>query len=177
MKILFWQWHSFMGKGMERALHRLNIAYDTFFYQMNDWESDDRFAEQLEKRISQQAYDAVISINFNPVISDVCQNHKLPYRAWVYDSPIHIELRSCEYVGMAKVEKSFLPLFKKRMEEMIRSQQHSAWWENVLYSFTDQKEQDIYTVDVDGKFWAEIDYFDDYERIIDYVAHTRESRK
>lgn len=37
MKILFWQWHSFMGKGMERALHRLNIAYDTFFYQMNDW--------------------------------------------------------------------------------------------------------------------------------------------
>lgn len=90
MKILFWQWHSFMGKGMERALHRLNIAYDTFFYQMNDWESDDRFAEQLEKRISQQAYDAVISINFNPVISDVCQNHKLPYRAWVYDSPIHI---------------------------------------------------------------------------------------
>jgi len=90
MKILFWQWHSFMGKGMERALHRLNIAYDTFFYQMNDWETDDRFAEQLEKRISQQAYDAVISINFNPVISDVCQNHKLPYRAWVYDSPIHI---------------------------------------------------------------------------------------
>lgn len=75
---------------MERALHRLNIDYDTFFYQMNDWESDDRFAEQLEKRISQQAYDAVISINFNPVISDVCQNHKLPYRAWVYDSPIHI---------------------------------------------------------------------------------------
>ena len=90
MKILFWQWHSFMGKGMERALHRLNIAYDTFFYQMNDWESDDRFAEQLEKRISQQAYDAVISVNFNPIISDVCQNHKLPYRAWVYDSPIHI---------------------------------------------------------------------------------------
>lgn len=32
-------------------------------------------------------------------------------------------------------------------------------------------------MDVDGKFWAEIDYFDDYERIIDYVAHTRESRK
>ena len=62
MKILFWQWHSFMGKGMELALHRLNIAYDTFFYQMNDWESDDRFAEQLEKRISQQAYDAVILI-------------------------------------------------------------------------------------------------------------------
>lgn len=49
MKILFWQWHSFMGKGMERALHRLNIAYDTFFYQMNDWESDDRFCRAVGK--------------------------------------------------------------------------------------------------------------------------------
>lgn len=42
------------------------------------------FAEQLEKRISQQAYDAVISINFNPVISDVCQNHKLPYLSLIH---------------------------------------------------------------------------------------------
>ena len=25
-----------MGKGIERALHRLGVAYDTFFYQMND---------------------------------------------------------------------------------------------------------------------------------------------
>ena len=90
MEILFWQWHSFMGKGIERALHRLGVAYDTFFYQMNDWEKDDRFAEQLEKKIQQQDYDVVFSINFNPIISDVCQNHKLPYRAWVYDSPIHI---------------------------------------------------------------------------------------
>ena len=90
MEILFWQWHSFMGKGIERALHRLGVAYDTFFYQMNDWEKDDRFAEQLEKKIQQQDYDVVFSINFNPIISDVCQNHKLHYSAWVYDSPIHI---------------------------------------------------------------------------------------
>lgn len=73
MEILFWQWHSFMGKGIERALHRLGVAYDTFFYQMNDWEKDDRFAEQLEKKIQQQDYDVVFSINFNPIISDVCQ--------------------------------------------------------------------------------------------------------
>lgn len=90
MKVLFWQWHSFMGKGIERALHRLGIAYDTFFYQMDDWEKDDRFAEQLEDKILQQTYDVVFSINFNPIISNVCQQHHVLYRAWVYDSPIHI---------------------------------------------------------------------------------------
>ncbi len=53
---------------------------------------------------------------------------------------------------------------------MIRNQKHDAWWENILYSYTDKQEKDIYTVDVEGRFWAEVDYFDDYERIINYVA-------
>ena len=76
---------------------------------------------------------------------------------------------------LAKIGKSFLPKFIRRMEELIEGQQHNVWWENILYSFTDQKEEDIYTVDVAGRFWAEIDYFDDYERIIDYVAKQKET--
>ena len=30
-RILYFQWHSFMNAGMERALQKLEIAYDTFF--------------------------------------------------------------------------------------------------------------------------------------------------
>ena len=77
---------------------------------------------------------------------------------------------------MAILVKEFLPLFIRRMDELIESQQHNVWWENILYSFTDKKEEAIYTVDVDGRFWAEIDYFDDYERIIDYVSKQKENR-
>ena len=44
----------------------------------------------------------------------------------------------------------------------------------MLFRSTDQREEAIYTVDVDGQFWAEIDYFDDYERILDYVAKQKE---
>lgn len=38
MKLLFFEWHSFMNKGIERGLKELEIPYDTFFYQFNDWE-------------------------------------------------------------------------------------------------------------------------------------------
>lgn len=86
-----------------------------------------------------------------------------------YGKELPIEQRNCEYVGMAKIEKDFLPLFVARMDEMIRTQKHDAWWEHILYSYTDNHEQDVFTVDVKGMFWAEIDYFDDYERIIRYV--------
>lgn len=50
---------------------------------------------------------------------------------------------------------------------MINSQKHQKWWEDVLYSFVD--EEDINVLDIKGSFWAEIDYFDDYERILDFV--------
>ena len=90
MKLLFWQWHSFMGKGVERALKKLKIEYDTFFYQMKDWENDKEFVQQLEKRLISGLYNVVFSINFNPIISDVCEKYRVAYRAWVYDSPIHI---------------------------------------------------------------------------------------
>lgn len=42
-KILFFQWHSFMNQGMERALKELGWEYDVFFYQFTDWEKDDKF--------------------------------------------------------------------------------------------------------------------------------------
>ena len=75
MKLLFWQWHSFMGKGVERALRKLEVEYDTFFYQMKDWEEDEIFAEQLESRLATGQYNIVFSINFNPIISEVCEMH------------------------------------------------------------------------------------------------------
>ena len=45
-------------------------------------------------------------------------------------------------------------------------QQHSVWWENVLYEMT--RERDVYVQDVGGRFWAEVDYIEDYERILEH---------
>ena len=60
----------------------------------------------------------------------------------------------------------FLPCFTERMNQMIGEQQHSVWWENVLYEMT--RERDVYVQDVGGRFWAEVDYIEDYERILEH---------
>lgn len=86
-----------------------------------------------------------------------------------YGKDLPLQERNCEYVGIAKIKRSFLPYFKQRMEEMISGQQHQKWWENVLYSFAGNGEKNVYTIDVNGFFWAEIDFFDDYERILNYI--------
>lgn len=77
--------------------------------------------------------------------------------------------RNCEYVGIAKIKKEFSEVFTNQMNKLIDSQQHGRWWEEVLYTMTEEK--DIYTIDVKGCFWSEIDYFDDYERILAYIQN------
>jgi spore maturation protein CgeB len=88
MKILFYQWHSFMNKGMERALKQLGMEYDVFFYQQTDWEEDDQFAKKLQAAVA--GHDLVLSVNFSPIVSGVCEKAGIRYLSWIYDSPVHI---------------------------------------------------------------------------------------
>ncbi|MGI6545328.1 MAG: NTP transferase domain-containing protein [Fastidiosipilaceae bacterium] len=70
-----------------------------------------------------------------------------------------------EYVGIARLKQEFLPAFTRRMSEMIDTQQHDVWWENVLYSYIGEK--DVHVKDIKGLFWAEVDYIEDYHRILE----------
>ena len=69
-----------------------------------------------------------------------------------------------EYIGLGLFAKDFMPHFVDRMEEMIARQEHGVWWENVVYSMTE--EDRIHVTDVKGNFWAEVDYIEDYDRIL-----------
>ncbi|GBG06363.1 choline-phosphate cytidylyltransferase [Paenibacillus agaridevorans] len=84
-----------------------------------------------------------------------------------YGKDLPITERNCEYVGMAKVKKDFTETFCRQMDNLIYTQQHGRWWEEVLYTMT--ADENIYTLDVNGLFWSEIDYFDDYERILMHI--------
>lgn len=90
-----------------------------------------------------------------------------------YGKELPIEKRTCEYVGMCKVTNDFISEFTARLDKLVMEHQYNLWWEDVLYSFT--QERNIYTVDVDGRFWSEIDYFDDYERILKHIEKEQSS--
>lgn len=89
-KLLFFQWKSFMNRGIANALEKLDVKFETFFYQFQDWEIDDRFCQLFHDRLKKGEYDAVLSVNFSPLISNICEEFEIPYISWVYDSPLHI---------------------------------------------------------------------------------------
>lgn len=79
-----------MNEGIVHALNKLAYAYDTFFYQFTDWEKDDKFCELFRKKLKSQAYRCVFSVNYAPLLSNICEELGVLYISWVYDSPIHI---------------------------------------------------------------------------------------
>lgn len=86
-----------------------------------------------------------------------------------YGKELTRDNRDCEYVGIAGLKTSFVPTFKSRLIEMVSKQMHNVWWENVLYSMIE--ERDIYALDVNGLFWGEVDFIEDYQRILNYVEN------
>lgn len=70
-----------------------------------------------------------------------------------------------EYIGVGRFSAEFMhQRFLPKLEEMIGAQNHSVWWENILYSMVGQ--EPIYVEEMDGLFWAEVDYIEDYLRIM-----------
>lgn len=75
--------------------------------------------------------------------------------------------RTTEYVGIARVAGHMVPQFRQRLEALVVAERYDLWWENVLYEHID--ETPVHVRDMSDFFWAEIDYIDDYQRILDYI--------
>ncbi len=85
-----------------------------------------------------------------------------------YGKELKPEERNTEYVGITFLRRDFVPVFRKRLEDMVSRQEHGVWWENVLYSMIG--ERPVYVRDVEGLFWAEVDFIEDYQRILAHVG-------
>jgi len=81
--------------------------------------------------------------------------------------------RTCEYVGIAKISKNFVKEFKTQLNLMINNGLVNKWWEEVLYALVNK--YNIFSLDVENQFWAEVDTIQDFNRIKDYVKSKENS--
>jgi choline kinase len=74
-----------------------------------------------------------------------------------------------EYVGMARVHRGVVREFRARLDQLIGFQQHGLWWEDALYKLCTDG-MPIHVREITDKFWAEVDFIEDLERIDAYLA-------
>jgi choline kinase len=175
----------YKGKVIEEILKHYNVnVYYNYFYDVTnsiasawfakDFLDDDIIIMNGDVFFEHSLLGDIINEQLSPVLfCDNSRKEEADYKFYYEDSKLikygkelEGEDISGEYIGIAKIAKEFLPIFKERLDELIKTQQHGLWWENVLYSLI--SEYDIYVKEINGKFWAEVDYIEDYERILKF---------
>lgn len=92
MNILFYDMGSYTYQDTLHYLKQLGHTCKTVYYHFPDKFHDDFFCDRFEKQLQSDSYDAVISVNFFPLVADLCHAHQIPYLAWCYDSPLEEKL-------------------------------------------------------------------------------------
>lgn len=114
MNILLIDPHSYITEDLKNALVNLygNSSIDElrFFFKGKDIYDLPEFETLFEKEIVGKTYDFAISTNFYPVLARLCNEHKIKYIAWTYDTPMNV--LPCDEM---KYETNFIFLFD-RME-------------------------------------------------------------
>lgn len=94
MNILFYRYNSICEPDMIEALQELGHSVDEERSEMSNKQvSPSETIENVTKMLNQKAYDCVLSVNFYPVLAELCNIYRLRYLCWTVDSPV-LELYS-----------------------------------------------------------------------------------
>jgi len=85
-----------------------------------------------------------------------------------YGKELTNEQTTGEYVGIGKFNAADANKLIEKVNSLVNGEHYNMWWEDAIYRQIHEG-QVIHIEDIKGNFWAEVDYIEDYKRIIDYV--------
>ena len=70
-----------------------------------------------------------------------------------------------EFIGMAAFRKEVIPALKEKTKQLMKEKAFTDYFESAIQRLIDDKEDfRLKAVSTDGAFWAEIDFWEDYEK-------------
>lgn len=88
MKILMYKWKSYNHIDIEGNLLLRGHQIDIIEKEITNVEYQPDFQEEMENLLNSSSFDMFFSINYFPVISDICEKYSLSYVYWTCDSQI-----------------------------------------------------------------------------------------
>lgn len=179
----------YQEKYIHEALRGFNYTtYKNPFYKVTNsiasmWFAKDFMAEDDDILIlngdlffEDAMLERLIEVDKSPIfLSDSTRIENADYRFyWENDRLLKFgkeltnEETTGEYVGIAKIEKKDIKIMKAQLEYLVDQGEYNMWWEDVFYSLVETGKP-VYIEDIQGSFWAEVDFIEDYNRILDYV--------
>lgn len=90
MKLLIYKWSAFLEHDIFEICQDEGLVYESFSWKFTDKNRDNAFENWFYKTINRDSFTALLSINYWPMLSTVCQSMGLKYIAWCYDNPLNV---------------------------------------------------------------------------------------
>lgn len=89
MRLLLYDMGAYTQHDIMETLDAMGIAYKNILYKLTDVSKDAYFEKRINELLEQEQYDAIFSVNYYPVLADICHVKEIPYLSWSYDSPLN----------------------------------------------------------------------------------------
>lgn len=109
--------------------------------------------------------DIVLPVDMKPC-DDEAMKVKLNDKAKVIEITKQMDCKDAagEFIGFAKIKKEVIPMLQEKSTELLRNKAYTAYFEAAIQEIINSNQYDIQVMNTDGRFWAEIDFIEDYER-------------
>ena len=115
-KILLYRWNALNEEALYENLIKLGLDVTVFDEKCEDYMFDGELSRKMIFFINENHIDTVISFNFLPVISLICEACGTDYYSWGYDSPMLSVYAKCSPVVTNKIA-----LFDRREVEFLNA--------------------------------------------------------
>ena len=153
MRILLYSWNA--NNEQILADNFIKFGFDVIWFQKEcrHYTRDMELAMEMIQKIHAEQIEAVVSFNYFPIISMICNTCQIPYYAWVYDCP-HFTL----YAKQITLPCNHIGIFDREMVRQlenygVRSAYHVPLSVDVSYfngiiTQASQKERENYQCDI-----------------------------
>ena len=87
-RILIYRWKAYLYEDIIEAFHRLGYETEEMSQHLLNYELDDDFAEKMRMKLHEGRYAFVFTVNYFPLISEICHEEGILYVSWACDSPL-----------------------------------------------------------------------------------------
>lgn len=115
MKIVYYSWGANSDEAFIKALREQNYDVKVFSRKCKHYTRDLEFAKELIFFINYEKASAVVSYDYFPIISMVCNTTGIEYYSWVYDSP-HFTL----YAKTTNLTCNHIFVFDRELVEKLK---------------------------------------------------------
>ena len=147
MHILMYRWKAYNYRDIEQTFLLIGHTVDNIEQELGSYDVSPEFERVIEEKIRGTHYDMVFTVNYFPLISNVCERTGVNYVSWTCDNPLismyhESVFHACNYIftfdktnylefrGMGVKHIWYLPLAvdTERMDALLGAPEEAGRW-------------------------------------------------